>query len=159
MQNLSQPRQKQKLFQKNKKHMKTIFLALILGLSSLLNTSCSTYRAEQAQAYIEPGVYLAALAFLDKSDDKTKDAASLMKASENLLLVSQVLDEEVTDEDFAALVSNSGTGKEWVVFSSYLFNIYRSKLSETGVDKVKGSRIVISSIAKGLKQAVTVSGK
>lgn len=139
--------------------MKNIILALIIGTSSILTTGCSTYKASQVEPYIEPGVYLAAMAFLDKSDNKTKDAQNLMRAAENLILVSQVLDSEITDEDFAALVANSGSGKEWIVFSSYLFNIYRSKLSETGVDKVKGSKIIITSISKGLKQAVTSSGK
>jgi hypothetical protein len=139
--------------------MKNIILALILGLSSTFTTSCSTVKVEQAEPYIEPLVYLAATAFLDKSDNKTEDAAALIKVADNLLLVSQVLDEEVASEDFSTLVQSSGSGKEWVVFSSYLFNIYRAKLSESGIDKVKGSKIIISLIAKGLKQAVTTSGK
>lgn len=122
---------------------------------TMLCSSCATQRsAEKAAVYARPSSFIAAQVILDKSNASEHDVAKLKKVSESLLALSQNITGDITREEMIEIVvGNEPSNGKWVVFGSYIYDIYFSKIS---TDKVKNTSLVITEIAKGVLDAVSL---
>jgi len=128
----------------------TILAAFVLSSCGITN--------QNIQQLAKPGAFLAAKTVISK-DDSAETKQKLIKLSDHLVAVASVVDKELTHEEFLAITASFGSGSDWVVFANYLYDIYSAKLSESQLSKVKATAAILVEISKGIKDAVTLSGK
>jgi len=134
--------------------MKTAFI--LLSCLALSLNSCKT-PGDYSQ-YVKPGSYLITKTILDK-DSSAATKQNLIKLSDHIIVIADRLTGEMSQEEFLVMVAYFDKSKDWLVFANYLYDIYKSKLSEVQLGKVKATSEILHEIAVGIRDAVTVSGK
>lgn len=132
--------------------MKYITLLLIGCL-----TSCSILK--DGAPLVQPGSFLIAQTIVDNSDNPKKDYEQIKKISEFLNVLSIAMVDTLGKNDFITLSVVDENDKKWVAFGEQLWDIYKNRLSQTTLDKVTASSVILRDMAAGLNSVYLKGSK